>query len=436
MSAIASVMSQGFPPSRSTPGPFLNCQAASRAQGKSPNFWGIARYPLVVVPVGIAVLAIRIAACAVSIFGNWGRGLAARWRHTADKMTFIYIQNRQLPTHSPLPRLARAYNQPLDEVIWKESDIQEAKALRQRLIASSKCFAEHPKWAELLQKESFVGIHQKDVATGASLLLIKTVLRAGCSSESQLIKIADRFSKGFPAEAAGMQRVFDLLCKMRGQGVFLSKWEDPVKCLQEWMNKVHKAEPLLSPTPPPQLGRSEDLNSCLKLATDSVREWLLKALTIVKTDSPQVIQEKVAKCSALSKDLEAQIPKLVANIALSPGTVGKLAKLFDVKIKNEPSHEFLKFASDPEARKRFSELPQGAYLMNFSRVTKDTNDRYSSVYFKFGFGSYLFDPNHGLMRCSQQYPDQDLLTWLNDYRAKPGADKMLNVQPCKLISRS
>lgn len=77
------------------------------------------------------------------------------------------------------------------------------------------------------------------------------------------------------------------------------------------------------------------------------------------------------------------------------------------------------FGIDETARKRFNALPRGAYYLSYSTA----NGRgHASVYLKYEFGSYIFDPNQGLMPCSQQNADQDLATLLTSYRKTPDRD--------------
>lgn len=134
---------------------------------------------------------------------------------------------------------------------------------------------------------------------------------------------------------------------------------------------------------------------------------------------------------AQEKSDESRMPAL-QKVGLVATQLGKLSKLVGIKVLKQPLRDFLQFDSDLAARRRFNALPEGSYFLRISIK----QGGHAISYHKFSFGSYLFDPNGGLMKCQSSEPANDLAKLLQRYpgRANPAQEGShhLMVFPCEL----
>lgn len=156
-----------------------------------------------------AVLAIRVAACCIAIFGSWGAQVAKEWRRKAARISLFHFAHMAKPLASPLPLITPMRNLPKRDVVRSNADIAAAHALRKRFLALP-----GGELAESLKKATFHGAKADGICFGASLCFMKGVLKARCSSEEQLKALARKHRDGFSAKAAGIQLLYQKLEKL------------------------------------------------------------------------------------------------------------------------------------------------------------------------------------------------------------------------------
>ncbi|MCE5316835.1 MAG: hypothetical protein LLG04_05670 [Parachlamydia sp.] len=342
----------------------------------------------------LAVLSFRVAACFVSIFSNRGKNLAERIRSKADRVYIIYVAH-PLRSYSfaPLPLLVPARNLARRDVVGKGEDIAAANALRQRFLSPGFLKKQDPTMEAHLKRVQFKGANKDGICFGGSFCFIKSVLNARCSSEEELIRVAQVYVNGFPKEAAGLQMMHAKLAhwpsnssRSANQGVLDFVDQENAEIMRDIQGK-----------------RNQLLNEARQGNAQRVIEQLDK-----------VVQEEEKKFQARLDTLQKHIPFL-KNAALIATQFGKLAKLIGIKVQKRPMRDFLQFDRDAAACRRFNVLPNGNYLMSFNVK----NSRHVMTYHKFDFGSYLFDPNRGLMKCQTSDPAKDLAKLLKIYPGNP-----------------
>ena len=233
-----------------------------------------------------------------------------------------------------------------------------------------------PEVTEKLQKMNVKGATIKGICFGATHSFLKACLNAHVTSEEELISVAKRFEEGFDAEAAGLQKIYGktflkfsayrnnqiqkLLSEYR-QTLFEENAK-PLECenIKSYIDKVN----LLS-------GRIEELR--------------------YETYSIQSIE---------------YYNKLTSPLAI---------RIQNGSAKTDPTC-FLDFEKNKAVRNRFDTLPEGAYFLCFNT----TKSGHAVAFVKYSFGSYILDPNFGLMAAASA---QTLLTLLKYYN--PAKDCLL-----------
>jgi hypothetical protein len=95
---------------------------------------------------------------------------------------------------------------------------------------------------------------------------------------------------------------------------------------------------------------------------------------------------------------------------------------FGLKIASSENSNFLNLETDEFERSQFDELPQGAYSLSFHTALGP----HVVTYLKFDFGTYLLDPNFGLMKCEEK-PSKTLVKLLEArYSLKDPASRLLH----------
>lgn len=118
-----------------------------------------------------------------------------------------------------------------------------------------------------------------------------------------------------------------------------------------------------------------------------VREW-------ISSFKRQVEQEQnVEKLNALTE--KAKHMRII-----TIKTLDAFSRVWGIRSQEDEERNF-KFDCDASATNGFNALPKGTYWIEF------TGCKHAIAHLKFNFGSYLFDPNLGLMKCNQT--SQDLL---------------------------
>lgn len=356
----------------------------------------------------LAVLALRVSACVVSIFGKCGRNWAEKIRSKADRFYVIHVgHNIARLSTAPLPLLAPARNMAHRDVVRKGEDIAAANALRQRFLSPGFLKKTDPKMEAALKKVTFKGAQTGGICLGASFSFVKSVLNARCGSEKELQRVANTFAQGFSKEAAGLQAISENV-----------HWplEPSKKANQAILDLIEQQKEEV-------LSGVEDKHQQL------LREARIGPAHKVIDKLDKVVDEEAKKAKKHFDNLEKRMPAFKF-LAQKTTRYGNFAKLIGLKLLKKPMHDLLQF--DAAAKRRFNALPKGNYLMAF--FTKKSGHAIS--YHKFDFGSYLYDPNRGLMKCQSNEPAKDLEKLLKIYPgryspAKEGAHQ-LQLYPCEL----
>lgn len=131
---------------------------------------------------------------------------------------------------------------------------------------------------------------------------------------------------------------------------------------------------------------------------------------------------------------EAHRKSALQKLAENATRFGRLAQLMGLKLKGRPG-DFLRFDCDAAVRRNFNALTQGVYELGI--LTRSS--AHSMAYLKMDFGSYLLDPNRGLMKCGAQNPAKDLEILLKKYsgRSQYAAEgpHQLEIYPYELITK-
>ncbi|MCE5315775.1 MAG: hypothetical protein LLG04_00230, partial [Parachlamydia sp.] len=320
-------------------------------------------------PSYVAVLSIRVTACFFSIFGKWGKRCAEKLRSKAQSFKVCYVVHNLCnlaAVSSPLPLLSFAKNVTRCDVLRKKEDIQAANSMRERLLSHIQ--KQSPEIAgqikNRMQKVTFKGDDGSGICYGASLCFLKSFLSSRCVTEKQLQSLALPLAKGFPGVAAGLQMMYEKFVDL------------PKKEILDWhRNQINEriAE--------------------LELQIDAAKEI-------------EAIQPIYRHLANLTTHINQVLPILQTGFKL--GWVAGTCDLTPHK-DNWNLTRFYQFDSDQAVRRQFDELPLGAYQLTF----KAKSSGHAVTYLKCGFGSYLFDPNFGLMKCTS--PAEDLQKLLKGY---------------------
>ncbi len=82
-----------------------------------------------------------------------------------------------------------------------------------------------------------------------------------------------------------------------------------------------------------------------------------------------------------------------------------------VGLQCQEGYQFDRFDRDNTVQTLFGQLPKGSYKLSFNTY----GGSHAIGYLKFDFGSYLFDPNKGLMKCPSRDGSEGLFKLLTRY---------------------
>lgn len=342
-----------------------------------PCRFNLLQVPLAIVNTAIGALLylpiqlFRINSLAVSIFGNYGRELSKKISKTANKLESILVfhQINELGRMwAPASLLCRVKNISKRSIIWKELDEKKYHEFKQKLI-QSKDFTY--KKIPLLSNEQIKKI-DKDfqqsndgICYGATFAAIKDVLSGKIENEKQLIDIIGKNKNGFSAEAAALQGLYDDLHN--------TTWEQLNDSI---ISRVKKF-----------IAREAKINGVVD--ADAVFN---KYTSIYM---PQGQKSYIAQQKTL----------FISNV---------MASLLNLKVNKSTKFQadFSKIQSEKEVQNQFNTLPEGAYQLMFRT---DEKIGHSVAYLKFDFGSYILDPNFGLLKCQKDNPYEGIERILNRY---------------------
>lgn len=241
--------------------------------------------------------------------------------------------------------------------------------------------------SEKLKTAVIKGAKTHGICYGATTSFIKGCLSSTISYEEQLIAFAKQFEEGFDAEASALQTVYNKTVDLRNENI------------------------------------QEDVDSLNKMKEECSKETLedLK-------DSPPP-EERKAKIDNKIKSLD-NISALLLSVKLKLKRLDKtmvaISKLIGVEIKDSRKYSFDK----EEESKRFEIEPCGIWQLCFHPDSLKFTSGHAIAYLNYDFGTYLFDPNYGLMPISKDSPSEAILTLQKFYY--PGTTSKVRCRRYKL----
>ncbi len=118
-------------------------------------------------------------------------------------------------------------------------------------------------------------------------------------------------------------------------------------------------------------------------------EELVKALEVYRDGFP-------AKAAALQSVALALFRPLGWGTAMKTRVASLIGMCYKEKAANKGKYSFSEIAHEQSVKERFNQVKNSYYLMSFN-VGKSSG--HSVVYIKKEFGSYIYDPNFGLISC-------------------------------------
>ncbi len=335
----------------------------------------------------ITLIALRLAACVCNILQQ--KGLGSFFAYKARKIHSLYVLNNISNENSPLPTLTYAKNHASLAVICNEEDVASIRAMRDALLTK------HPdsEFTDDLQNMHIKGAKEYGgICGGATQLVLKTCLESDITSQNDLICVLKGFENGFAAEAVGMQAIACKIYKIMKVSLNISETD------------------LLNPT-----NAIDKLKANLSNSRDQIT-------TFSQCKSEEEFAQAAIKIIERLDNLKSAIKKVECSIATLEAYYqyfyNYLPALLGLQVQNEwdsiAEGFFKNFDTDEAAKQRFDNLSSGVYYL---RIDTDSGRGHAIAYLKYRFGSYLLDPNYGLMPCTNSASDA-LITIYKHYKTE------------------
>lgn len=346
---------------------------------------GLALAALFILPVMI----VRITAYAVSIFGQCGKQAAIKIHQKADKLDAILIKHHtaeiNLLFDFKIRLLTQAKNIATKNAIWNEHDCKEAQKY---ITTAKKMESLSPETIEQLRNFSVKGAATDGICYGASLYAIKTLKGKKIKTEDALIKSVENYKSGFPAEAAGLQNLFEAF------GAYELTYSP--SDIEQLKKKLAKFKQEIMEEKNREI---EEINTMVANGSISIEA--------VKSRHEEIIKSLTKSCD----EFEAYCRSLILHnkkvIQLE-----KIASLIDLQLRKTDdiyeSSNFKGISRNTDIQEKFNALKNGYYQVHF--ITESSG--HSIVYIKKKFGSYILDPNFGLIKCDQAKPAHTMIKLL------------------------
>ncbi len=347
--------------------PSKTIQAYHFTQGK--RFCKYIRGGIIIGFASIALLGLRIGIFVCKIFRQ--DGSANFLKHNTRKFFVIHIEhNFAYFSSSPLPLLTYAKNLAKPGCIAREDDVKTIKVMRDLFLAKN---STTPEITEKLQKMNVKGANIKGICFGATHSFLKACLNAHITSEEDLINVAKQYEEGFDAEAAGLQKIYGK--------TFL---------------RSHTY-------------RNDQIQKLLSEYKQTLSEANAKPLD---NENIKSLMDKTTLLNLRIADLRYE--------NFNSQYYNSLTLPLGIKMQKGASNTdyncFNGFEKNEAIRNTFDTLPDGTYYLSFNT----TKSAHAVAFVKYSFGSYILDPNFGLMKASSA---QTLLTLLKFYN--PAKDCLL-----------
>lgn len=341
-----------------------------------------------------------------SIFYNFLKTIYHKIHYASKKLYAICLNEiqKRISLYHLSGTVCQTINIAKKSVIWREEDLCKTKEFIN--IISNPVYSQTKGISTLslddlnkLRKYPIEGAIADGICFGSSLWIIKSLLKNEINSEAELIQFVRQYKDGFPAEASALQNLHKALI---GYDSELSLKE------QEALNKV----------------LSDELaKGFMKLEQEKVGlKDSLKGLN--PEEAKRVAQAKVVETMASINRKITALKAKFTEMHLYKNRADKLelvATMIDLKLKKHPIEKcpkvnFTGILTNEEKKNRFNILKNGCYQLLFKVGDKGGH---SIVYIKKEFGSYLLDPNYGLIKCDPSAPVEKLCELLKMYKGRP-----------------
>jgi hypothetical protein len=302
--------------------------------------------------------------------------------------------------------------------IMNNETFQETFNISERLTAKSK---------EVFQNEKFDFTKFDGECCGTALhFVFQCIMNGEALDKESLIKIAKNYEEGVPAEAAANQTLYQAInFSIEGESEFKflmnfisvekNKAKDASLFFSDF-NLIGKTIKNIHEKIPPNTNTSLDLELMIKdeigADIDEITLAWIKVIlkNTLKNNLPLTpLENEIHQIfiNAMNSYTDIENKKCVAALhGLRAGSIEEVGQPFA-------------YESTEEQLKYFNELPPGAYVLGFD--TWFLGDQgHAIAYVKTqNEGSYLLDPNYGLIQCDPDDPKKDLLKLLHLYPEKP-----------------
>lgn len=325
-----------------------------------------------VLPVSL----IKVASMVTSIFRSYTESLTLRLNSLHDKLFAVLIFHNVVEANSISEKniLTFAKNVCRKDVIWNEDDVKWSNEFISQI--QDKQFFKAKGLRPLTDKElekirdyPIKGAHVEGICVGASLCAIKNLIQEKITNEKELIESLKPFENGFGPFAGALQNLQNPLLKFSYQ----LEDEDCEEVLEEFNKKALK----------------------LKIKdVDNQKNEMLREMSKFKNE-----------------------------ICI----LSRIAALIDLKlkctIKDYKKASFKGINSNKNIQSKFNKIENGYYQMYLGSCKENAH---SIVFIKKNFGSYIFDSNFGLIKCTSQNHGEEVANFINRYSIE-GKDLSLRI---------
>jgi len=281
--------------------------------------------------------------------------------------------------------LAKAKNISQKNVIWNETDYMAARNF-QKILTNKEFYRIRninplDKVAlQVITNFEPERVYLGGVCFGATLSMIRSTLSLNCQSETEIINLMQSVKNGCPADVAGLQQMYNAIVDWQPQL--------PEELKQKFLEDLEKTRLKL-------LGNLDiQKQELIKLRN---KEIILQKINELK--DTMALQLEEAKCRIKRRCYDQYRVERIHPIAHLIGLQLQQADLYDLDTSN-----FTGITSNDSIKERFNKLPPGCYQLLYPTG----NAGHALAYLNLSCGSYIYDPNIGLIKCIEDNPSKTL----------------------------
>jgi phosphotransferase system IIB component len=319
--------------------------------------------------------------------GKLGQKIAEELFHSANRIQLIFYDHRMDNASALISKteaLCLTRNNAKIEVIWSNEDVKKYQELLKKYIEQKPIESTE---AELLEMSKYTlqGANTDGICQGASLFVIHALQGTILETEEQLVQFIKPWEEGFPAVAAALHNIYGVWLKvhvkraMKEAKPLLDKLE-----ISKWLSER-------------KLSMSQRITNMYEIA--GVWESTLQQRGIDQNSLNSKYEKEIDEEERTYKE---ELNRDQHRFCLLKVTLP--AQLIGLKLKKDANSQdqvlFKDIVNNDLVQDKFDQLDYGNYLL--------TIDSHARVYIKRDFGSYILDPNYGLLKCSPLKPSEKL----------------------------